>query len=188
MTFGPWRCSNCGAPHRAYASATLSISADSRRLRRNPHIRNRETVNASGGHRRGPSDAILRRHKGLLSPVPICKCLKFCSPGFAVRVSEECARSPRQQPHKPVPLGRSSCRISPTRGCGQVANVESRPPAERGRLLFATHPARRVPAAKSSAARAACVPRSGPPARRMAYRMIKLSKHADACSDIDVGR
>src|SRR6516162_6213225 len=40
-----------GAPHRAYASATLSISADSRRLRRNPHIRNRETVNAPPGGR-----------------------------------------------------------------------------------------------------------------------------------------
>jgi len=172
----------------AYASATLSISADSGRLRR---IRTSETVRRST-HQAvtagGPPDAILRRHKGLLSPVPICRCLNFGSPGFAVRVSEECARSPRQQPHKPVPLGRSSCRISPTRGCGQVASVESRPPAERGRLLFATHPARRVPAAKSSAARAACVPRSGPPARRMAYRMIKLSRHADACSDIDVGR
>jgi hypothetical protein len=36
---------------QAYASATLSISADSGRLRRNPHIRNRETVNASGGQR-----------------------------------------------------------------------------------------------------------------------------------------
>ena len=84
--------------------------------------------------------------------------------GIVVRLSEECARSRRRQPHRPRRLGEPSFHTSPKLGCERIATPGS-PALSAGRSCPALRPAVDGPAPlRRFPARAVCAPIDRPTA------------------------